>query len=125
MINIRATFSGSAENSSMKASMKETGGSATSDYNTLKNKPRINGVELVGDVTPEQLGLGGAQDRHYVHKQSQAATVWNITHKLGKRPAVSVVDSAGTAVIGEVEYLDDNTVRLIFSAAFSGYAYFN
>lgn len=44
---------------------------------------------------------------------------------LGKRPAVTVVDSAGTVVIGEVDYLDDNTVRLTFCAAFSGTAYFN
>lgn len=36
-----------------------------------------------------------------------------------------VVDSAGTVVIGEVDYLDDNTVRLTFCAAFSGTAYFN
>lgn len=27
------------------------------DYNTLINKPRIGGSELVGDLTPEQLGL--------------------------------------------------------------------
>lgn len=33
--------------------------------------------------------------------------------------------SAGTVVIGEVDYLDDNTVRLTFCAAFSGTAYFN
>lgn len=30
-----------------------------------------------------------------------------------------------TVVIGEVDYLDDNTVRLTFCAAFSGTAYFN
>ena len=29
----------------------------TLNYNELYNKPRINGVELVGDVTPEDLGL--------------------------------------------------------------------
>ena len=58
-------------------------------------------------------------------EQAQAAKVWTITHGLGKRPSVTVVDSAGTAVIGEIEYLDDNTVRLTFCAAFSGTAYCN
>ena len=58
-------------------------------------------------------------------KQAQAAKVWTVAHNLGKRPAVTVVDSAGTVVIGEVDYLDDNTVRLTFCAAFSGTAYFN
>lgn len=54
-----------------------------------------------------------------------ASKVWTVAHNLGKRPAVTVVDSAGTVVIGEVDYLDDNTVRLTFCAAFSGTAYFN
>ena len=37
-----------------------TGGSGTggtSDYNDLENKPKINGVELVGDVSLEDLGI--------------------------------------------------------------------
>lgn len=73
--------------------------------------------------TPAQLGI--TDDRHHTHKQAQAAKVWTVAHNLGKRPAVTVVDSAGTVVIGEVDYLDDNTVRLTFCAAFSGTAYFN
>lgn len=81
------------------------------------------GHELIGDMTPAQLGI--TDDRHHTHKQAQAAKVWTIAHNLGKRPAVTVVDSAGTVVIGEVDYLDDNTVRLTFCAAFSGTAYFN
>lgn len=89
----------------------------------VMHKPRINGVELSGDLTAEELGI--TSDQHYTHKQAQAAKVWTITHGLGKRPSVTVVDSAGTAVIGEIEYLDDNTVRLTFCAAFSGTAYCN
>lgn len=74
-------------------------------------------------MSPAQLGI--TDDRHHTHKQAQAAKVWTVAHNLGKRPAVTVVDSAGTVVIGEVDYLDDNTVRLTFCAAFSGTAYFN
>lgn len=33
------------------------GGSGTSNYNSLANKPKINGVELVGDKTTEELGI--------------------------------------------------------------------
>ncbi len=32
-------------------------GVATDDYEALKNKPRINGVELTGDRTLEQMGV--------------------------------------------------------------------
>lgn len=131
-VDFKAKFSGSAETFSatmseapagMTASMKETGGGTASNYQTLRNKPKINGVELSGDLTAEDLGI--TSDQHYTHKQAQAAKVWTITHGLGKRPSVTVVDSAGTAVIGEIEYLDDNTVRLTFCAAFSGTAYCN
>ena len=131
-VDFNASFSGSAETfgarmtetpASMTASMKETGGGSASNYEALRNKPKINGHELIGDMTPAQLGI--TDDRHHTHKQAQAAKVWTIAHNLGKRPAVTVVDSAGTVVIGEIDYLDDNTVRLAFCAAFSGTAYFN
>lgn len=35
---------------------------STSDYNTLTNKPRINNVELVGNITTEQLGIRNGED---------------------------------------------------------------
>lgn len=36
------------------------GGTGTTDYNDLDNKPSINGIELNGNKTSEELGLGGA-----------------------------------------------------------------
>jgi hypothetical protein len=62
---------------------------------------------------------------NFVHNQLLAAAVWNITHNLGKYPSVTVVDSAGTVVVGEIEYLDLNSIRITFTAEFSGKAYFN
>ena len=35
---------------------------STSDYRTLTNKPRINNIELVGNVTTEQLGIRNGED---------------------------------------------------------------
>jgi len=64
-------------------------------------------------------------DAHYAHNQLDPEAVWTVTHNLGKKPSVTVVDSAETVVIGDVEYIDDNTVQLTFFAAFSGKAYFN
>lgn len=43
-----------------------------------------------------------------------------VTHGLNKRPAVTVIDSAGDEVIGAITYLDLNTVRAVFSAPFGG-----
>lgn len=61
----------------------------------------------------------------HIHTQSTPALTWNITHNLGKFPAVSVVDSADQEVIGEVEYINDSSLNVKFSAAFSGKAYIN
>lgn len=38
------------------------GGGGTNDYNQLTNKPSINGVELVGDMSSQDLGLGEWED---------------------------------------------------------------
>lgn len=68
---------------------------------------------------------GTGSDKHYVHKQETSSDTWEVTHDLGKEPAVTVVDSAGTEVIGEVEYVSLNKCILRFQAPFSGKAIFN
>lgn len=64
-------------------------------------------------------------DKHYVHNQGVASTIWTITHGLGKYPSVTVVDSANTEITGEVKYMDLNTIELTFSSEFAGKAYLN
>ena len=64
-------------------------------------------------------------DANFVFTQGSAATQWVVDHDLGKKPAVTVVDSAGTVVIGQVVYNTDNRCTLDFEAAFSGKAFFN
>ena len=97
---------------------------ATSDnYNDLSNKPSINGVVLVGNKTGEELGI--IYDKTFVYNQVTSSYVWEITHNLNKYPAVTVVDSGGSVVIGEIVYIDENNVRITFASAFSGKAYFN
>ncbi len=61
----------------------------------------------------------------YIWSQDQAASVWTITHNLDSYPAVAVVDSAGSIVVGEVQYINRNTVVCSFTGAFSGKAYLN
>ncbi len=61
-------------------------------------------------------------DRH-IHTQGAASSTWTITHALGGRPSVTVVDSAGTVVYGEVVYNSNTSITALFSSPFSGYAY--
>jgi len=73
------------------------------------------------------LGSGGAStgDLSYEHNQSTVSATWLIAHNLGKHPSVSVVDTAGSSVVGIVEYVNLNYLAIKFNSPFSGYAYMN
>lgn len=90
-------------------------------YNELRNRPTINGVIVEGDKTSADYFI----DQTYTYTQNTAAAEWHIIHNLNKRPSVTVVDSAGTIVIGEVRYLNLNEIKVFFTGAFSGKAYLN
>ena len=64
-------------------------------------------------------------DKHYTHIQTASSVSWSITHNLQKFPSVTVVDSAGTKVTGEVDYIDINSLSVSFTAEFGGIAYLN
>ena len=95
----------------------------SNNYNDLSNKPSINGVILVGNKTGTELGI--VNDKNFVYVQATSSDIWEITHNLNKYPAVTVVDSGGSVVVGEIVYIDKNNIRITFASAFSGKAYFN
>ena len=64
-------------------------------------------------------------DKNYVQTQRMASNSWTITHNLNKHPAITIVDSGGTVVIGEIEYVSLNLVYAKFNGIFSGKAYCN
>jgi hypothetical protein len=61
----------------------------------------------------------------YIHSQMSASAEWTINHNMGKYPSVAVVDSAGNAILGEVQYINENSLVVGFSAPFAGKAYLN
>ena len=63
------------------------------------------------------------QNERFIFTQASSSSTWVITHPLGGYPSVTIVDSAGTQVIGEVKYDSETQVTVIFTAAFSGFAY--
>lgn len=67
----------------------------------------------------------GGNDARYTYTKIAPADIWEVEHNLGKFPSVTVVDSAGSVVQGEIEYIDRNNVRVTFTGAFAGFAYLN
>ena len=78
-----------------------------------------------GSSSGAGFGGGGAGDARYIYTRSVPAEVWEINHNLGKFPSVTVTDSAGTMVMGDVVYIDRNNLKLIFIGGFAGFAYLN
>lgn len=62
---------------------------------------------------------------HYRHVQMTPETVWNIHHTLDRYASVTVVDSGGTQVEGDVQYVSRSEVTIAFSAPFAGEAFLN
>ena len=59
----------------------------------------------------------------YVHTQGVSSDTWIITHNLGFYPNITVKDSGGSIVEGEITYTNSNSLTVTFSASFSGTAY--
>lgn len=86
--------------------------------------PRIQ-MTLTPLTHPAIVIGASSTDAFYEFEQAVASAEWLITHSLGKFPSVSVVDSAGSLVMGEVQYISVNELVVRFSAPFSGKAYLN
>lgn len=82
------------------------------EFNTFYIFSEFTNPEFSGDLNMEWVPKG-------------AQKVWVIEHNLGKNPSVSVADSAGSWIIGEVNYINDNKLTITFNSSFSGVAYLN
>ena len=67
----------------------------------------------------------GSNDKNFVFTQTTPSSTWVIDHNLAKYCSVSIVDTAGEVVYGEIQYNSINQVTLTFSEAFSGDAFCN
>jgi hypothetical protein len=66
---------------------------------------------------PGPPGVSG--DAHYEQAFTNQSTV-TVNHNLGKRPAVTVIDSAGDEVEGDVDHTSANALTVSFASATGG-----
>jgi hypothetical protein len=62
-------------------------------------------------------------EQYFRYVQGSPLAHWDVTHTLNRYCAVTVVDSAGSIVEGDVTYLSTSQLTIDFSAPFSGEAY--
>jgi hypothetical protein len=87
--------------------------------NVIISSVGIQGIQgLKGDA-----GNNGINGGNFTFEQQTNATIWNITHNLGYRPAVTVQDYGKITLEGDLSHTDANSLILTFSQAVSGYAY--
>jgi len=87
-----------------------------------------SGISVVNQPTTSVsvAGMVSGGDKNYVHDQGSPSATWEVQHNLNKKPAVTIVDSIGMVVHGDIEYVDNNNVTITFeSGSFSGKAFFN
>jgi hypothetical protein len=74
---------------------------------------------LVGEQGPPGLSGVGA----YHHVQESSSMVWQVSHNLGFNPSVTIHDEDENVIIGAIDYIDENTLNLLFNAAIAGNAH--
>ena len=87
-----------------------TGGSGTTNYNALLNKPSINGVTLTGNKTLVDLKL------LYEEEITTASNSWNIQHNLNTEwnsLFINIIDSDNDIVFGDIDVANSTKNLLV------------
>jgi hypothetical protein len=62
---------------------------------------------------------------NYLHTQMTPSSKWTIQHNLGRYPSVTVLDSSGNEVHGNVKHISPYVVQIEFAYPFGGKASMN
>ena len=96
----------------------------------LKSLLPIKGVDYFtpveqSEMVDEIINEIGPPDSAFSYSQGTPSDIWIITHNLHKYPSVTIVDSAGSVVTGDIKYLTEDELMITFAGRFSGNAYLN
>ena len=92
-----------------------------------KQDTLVSGTNIKTINNESILGSGNisAGDKTFLFTQNTATNTWVIQHNLNKYPAVTVMDSSGNVVTGDITYDDENQVTITFKGGFKGKATLN
>lgn len=83
--------------------------------------PQGDAAEIDYDELAQHIDVAGMTT--FTHEQALASMTWAIVHNLGFYPSVAAVTYGGNQIIGDVQYLDKNSLTVEFTVALSGFAY--
>lgn len=82
----------------------------------------LEDTEVSDSVSVPHTAIVYGDDMYYLHTQTVAAATWTITHNLGQRPNVAVLDEDGNEVFADVDHASINQVVITFPTPFAGSA---
>lgn len=92
--------------------------SSDSTMSLIHNNPII--VRLTQqNPTYSITSSSGGKDKHYTQEFTNEDTVI-VEHNLHKRPAITVIDSAGDEVVGKITHDTVDQATVVFTSSFSG-----
>ena len=65
------------------------------------------------------------KDKNFLYEQETPASVWTIQHNLGKYPSVTLLDTGGVVMLGDIKHIDMSTVEITFVTEITGKALLN
>ena len=78
-----------------------------------------------GVLTWVSGGGGVSAPEFYEFTQSANLSIWAITHNLNKKPSVTVQNSTGDTLLGEIQYIDNSSLLFKLNLPSTGKAYLN
>jgi len=97
--------------------------SASSTLNLADVTPATTPVTSYNYATQEYVAGVVADQQAFTFDQQSPAATWSITHNLGFKPSVFVVDTSDTVCFGDIEYTSNNALTVTFAQSFAGKAY--
>jgi hypothetical protein len=94
-----------------------TYGSASQNIIEVNSGGCITRINLNPAVTIAQ-NIGS-----FMFTQATPSTLWTINHNMGKVPNVFTEDTTGADIIGIIEVIDDNNLKIYFNQPVAGKAY--
>lgn len=106
------------------------GNGVTKSYPALKigdGHTPVQELPFLGQAEMDAVAalMDGAGDKHFTYEWRVLSSSVPVQHNLHKKPAITVIDTAGNELFCDVVYTDNDNVVLGFSEPVRGTAYFN